>query len=187
MDADTAQYLMARGIQKEAAQRFRLGRDPETGRLTIPYLTPAGPWAIKTRCIQHDNCKEHGCHKYVYDAGAVPTLFNVAALDAERVIVVEGELDAVIAEQYGVPAVAYPGASTWQSNSFWRWCFDSCVEVVVVADGDDAGRNAGRVVAGSLRDAVDDVRLVVLPDGHDTSSFIGAQGVGAFLERIDWL
>lgn len=182
-------YLISRGITTETARRFRLGCDPQTGRLTIPYLSPAGPWHVKYRCIAHDNCKQVHADKYSYDPGSGQHLYNASTLlDAERVVVVEGELDAVTAEQAGVPAVAFPGAQTWQRNTHWRWCFDSCIEITVVADGDEPGRKAAGVVAESLRRAVQaDVDVAVLPDGEDTNSLIGSRGVGAWLGEIGWL
>ena len=182
-----ANYLASRGITQETAERFQLGWNPENGRLVIPYLTPAGPFSLKQRCIQPHDCKTEGHGKYVYDAGAVPHLYNASTLlDCDSVVVVEGELDAVVAEQVGVPAVAYPGTANWQKHM--PYCFDSQAEIVVIADGDDPGRKAADRVAASLRDAVSgEVRVVEMPAGHDTGSFVQEFGEFEFLERIGWI
>jgi DNA primase len=181
-------YLTDRGITAETADRFRLGVDP-TGRLVIPYLSPAGPWHLKYRCITGHDCKTEGHGKYGYDPGSEQHLFNAQTLlDAERVVVTEGELDAIAVEQAGMNAVAYPGAETWAKCKHWRWCFDSVVEIVVVADGDQPGRKAAGAVCDSLRlSAHADVRVVVLPDGHDSNSFINEYGDLAYLEELEWL
>lgn len=188
-----ARYLNERGISRRAIDRFKLGFDGE--RLVIPYLTPKGPWHLKRRCIQHDKCEGHP--KYQNDDGSDLRLYNAQTLlAADRVVIVEGELDAISVEMAGVPAVAYPGAQSWKANKAWRWCFDSCEEVVVVADGDpprdgkpSVGEEAGRTVAESLRSSLPDieVRLVVMPEGMDSNSFIQEHGQLEYLERIGWL
>ena len=181
-------YLANRGINQQAARRFRLGYDGEW--LTIPYDTPAGPLLIKRRCIAGHDCKEEGHGKYKADTGSVPHLYNAQTLlRAERVVVAEGELDAVAIESAGVPAVAYPGVATWEKNQFWAYCFDSCSEVIVVADGDEPGRKAARQVGESLRRRLPDtdVRVVELPDSDDSSSLIVKEGPVAFLDSIGFL
>lgn len=181
-------YLTERGIEEGTAKKFRLGLDAPTGRLAIPYLTPVGPWSIKLRCIEHEDCKPIHNDKYIYsESGTESHLFNSATLrTAERVLLTEGELDAITAEQYGINAVSYPGATNWQKH--WRWCFDSVSEIAVVADGDEPGRKAATSVADSLRSAVSaDVKVVRLPDGFDTNSFINAYGDFELLLELDWL
>lgn len=182
-------YLASRGITQASIEVFNLGLDPTSGRLTIPYLTPAGPLMIKERCIVSHDCKEAGHPKYMYEAGTVIHLFNAPALRSTQLaVVVEGELDAVAVSQLGLTAVAYPGTAMWKANPHWRWCFDSLSEVVVVADGDDQGRKAAAGVADSLRNAVQaDIRVVQLPDGSDSNSYITDNGEVDYLERLDLL
>lgn len=200
-DGGAAAYLAERGITRRAIDRFQLGYSGDTGsyknadRLAIPYLSPAGPWHVKYRCIADHNCKDLGHGKYIYDDGAEQHLFNAQTLlTAERVVVVEGELDAVSVEAAGVPAVAYPGAETWKKNRHWRWCFDSVTEVIVVGDGDTpregkevgVGEEAAKAVADTLRQSLPDidVRMVVMPLGHDANSFINTYGQVDFLAEI---
>lgn len=180
-------YLTKRGITEASTTRFRLGC--ENGRLTIPYLSPAGPWIVKTRCIHNHDCKDEGHAKYMLDVGSELHLFNAAALlDADLVVVTEGELDAITVTQLDIPAVAYPGTQMWKSHPHWRWCFDSTSEVVVVADGDEPGRKAAAVVADSLRGSVAaDIRVVNLPDGYDSNSYITDNGDADYLDRLDLL
>lgn len=182
-------YLGSRGITAASIDKFQLGYDLATGRLTIPYLTPAGPFVIKYRCIGNHDCKEHGHGKYVYDTGSAIHLYNAQALrNSELVVVTEGELDAISVDQTGVAAVGYPGTAMWKANPHWRWCFDSLEQIIVVADGDEPGKKAGTAVTESLRNAVDaDVRLVVLPDGQDSNSYLTEFGETDYLERLDLL
>lgn len=180
-------YLLARGISREVAAMFSLGAVTEgefAGRLSIPYLTPGGVVQIKYRCTEHQDCKAAGCSaKYLYEAGTGTYLYNAQVLiAAERVVVTEGELDAICVQAYtGIPAVAYPGADTFKNQRHWRLCFEGIGEVIVVADGDKPGKEAARRVAETIGMHA---RIVDMPPGQDSNSFIASQGAGAFLERI---
>lgn len=189
--AQARRYWADRGLTKAAAERFKIGYTGDTGtatanRLAIPYETPAGPWQVKYRRVGDGDSP-----KYIYDDGAEQHLYNTQTLlTADRVVIVEGELDAIAVETIaGLPAVAYPGAETWRGNKHWVWCLDSCQEIAVIADGDDAGRKAARVVAESLRRALPDINTTVvdLGDGEDSNSFLAAHGAVDFIERLGWL
>lgn len=187
-------YLTRRGIRPPMWEKFQLGFDGE--RLTIPYLTPAGPWHVKRRCIQDHDCKEQKCAKYKNDEGSEQHLFGAARLldDIDVAVIVEGELDVIAVEQAGMPCVGVPGADVWKKLRHMRWCFDSVNEVVVVGDGDEprggqkfgVGEQAARAIADSLRTTFTDVdvRTVILPVPHDSNSFIQAESEIAFLQHI---
>jgi DNA primase len=185
-------YLLSRGISQEAAVLFRLGYvtagNEFTGRLAIPYVTPAGVVQIKYRCINqaHDDHKSTDCPKYLYEKGSGQHLYNAGVLTqaVDLVVVTEGELDTVCVQAYtGIPAVAFPGTKSWQQHKdYYRLCFESVTEVVVVADGEEVGREAARRVAESIGSFA---RVVEMPDGEDANSFIAGQGAGAFMERLD--
>ena len=182
LNRETAQYLLSRGISKEVAQMFQLGyvaTGEMAGRLSIPYLTPAGVVQIKYRRMVDDESP-----KYLYEAGGGLFLFNAQALmrASDIAVITEGELDAVCVQAYcGIPAVAYPGADTWKRQQHWRLCFEGIQEVIVVADGDKVGREAARRVAESIGFGA---RVVDMPAGQDANSFIAGEGASVFLERI---
>lgn len=202
-------YLSRRGVNRRTADRFKLGFDGE--RLTIPYLTPTGVWFIKRRCVADHDCKAERCSKYLNPEGANLRLYNAQTLlRADRVVITEGELDAVVVEQAGANCVGYPGAEAWKKSRHWRWCFDSVEEVIVVADGDppeknprnkekqpgDAGwvdrgvgEESGRAVVDVLRTSLPDldVRLVLMPVGHDSNSFITEFGEIEYLSFTGWI
>ena len=194
-DGPAISYLAERGIDPASIERFQLGYDGR--RLVIPYLTPAGPLLTRRRCITcASKCEGHA--RYLDSDGAETHLFNAQTLrGADRVVVTEGELDAISVEQAGISAVGYPGAQRWMKQPHFRWCFDSLDEVIVVCDGDEpevgetegTGEKAGRRVAKSLRDALPDVlvTVAVMPVGHDSNSFIKQHGVMDFVEKIGWV
>lgn len=195
---EAADYLLRRGLNEEIAEEARLGfvSDPVEeaherfkGRLVIPYLTVSGVVGLKFRCIEHEDCKEVGCVKYLAEDGFHPRLYGVSALleRSPHIVISEGEINA-LATRYlaGVPSVGAPGASIWKP--FWSRLFGGYEEVVVIAHGDDAGVNfAKSIVDGSSQRRIqplDNARIVRMPDGHDENDVILAEGAEAFRKRL---
>lgn len=190
------EYLRTRGLgfpsTKEALDRFNLGyvNDPLPGHemyrgyLAIPYLrwSQDQVWSvvsIRFRCIQDHDHKGHG--KYMTLAGDRPRLYNTLALlkDSPRIAITEGEIDAITAQVCGIPAVGAPGAQSWQQH--FREPFLGYREVFVLADGDEAGMQFARTIAGSLPNA----KIIPSPEGQDVNSFVLDKGPDALLERLN--
>lgn len=186
---DALKYLYARGLG-EFTGRYSLGVVTEpwpghemmTGRISIPYLTPAGPVDLKFRCIADHDCKAEHCPKYLGLEGGGGRLYNARAVLAANntVVICEGEFDAMaVSGLAGVPAVGYPGTDTWQRGKHFPRVFAG-LDVVVLADGDKPGVSAAKVVAKSIPGA----RIVHMPNGEDANSFLLAHGADAFRERL---
>lgn len=183
-----APYLESRGIQLETAKAWKLGfvADPMPGhedfkgRLAIPYLSPAGCLAFKFRCVDHQDCKAVDCIKYLGEPGAEPRIFGVWNFrhDTPVLALCEGELDAITATQVGVRAVGFPGATHWRD--YWAHLFEGYDEVVLLRDGDSAGRKMAETLAGRLPN----LRSVGMPEGEDVSSLVVKLGGDALRERI---
>lgn len=176
------EYLISRGLDPEEVVRFGLGfvSEPEIGhdmfkgRLSIPYTreSPSGVRTvrgIKFRRLQDDS----GGAKYLPTPGFKPALYNTKDMieNEDEICVCEGELDAVTASVNGVPAVAAPGATTWQAK--WNPLFLGYETVFVLADGDKAGLEFAEVVADNLPN----VKIVPMLDGEDVNSMILKYGV----------
>jgi DNA primase len=180
------EYLEARGISPETAERWKLGYVPEgqyRNRIAIPYWTPAGYSQMVFRCLHlpGEECKELVAHdKYLAMPGYRP-MFNVRALSvgADKVYVTEGELDAITASANGFPAVATGAATKWKA--WWSFCFDGPREVIVLADGDDAGRSLIERVKREVRHS----RGVAFPEGQDVSSYVLEKGADALRLLIE--
>jgi DNA primase len=188
--SEAASYLAERGLwEQEAVDGFLLGfaADPApghewfAGRLTIPYLTPSGVVGMKFRCIQGHDCKEAGHEKYLGPAGQKDRLYNVQALHEANgtVYITEGEIDALSATLAGAPAVGISGASKWQPH--YAKVFEDFETVTVLVDGDDAGKDFAKRVRAELEG---NVRVVTLPQGYDTNSYILEYGVNVFKDLI---
>lgn len=179
-------YLTARGITPDMVNRWKLGyveSGSHRGRISIPYWTPAGYSAAVYRCLHlpNDPCKELEHHsKYLATDGYRP-MFNVRALSvgADRVFIVEGELDAIVATYHGFPCVATGGAKNWKE--WWAYCFDGPRELVVLRDGDDKGKEFASHIKHELRN----VMVIDFPDGYDVSSYTlehGPEGLRSLIQ-----
>jgi DNA primase len=104
----------------------------------------------------------------------------------QRILVVEGYMDVIALAQFGIDyAVATLGTAT--SKAHIDLLFRICPELVFCFDGDKAGQQAAwratEAALPSLRDGRQ-VRIMLLPEGHDPDSLVRNEGVGNFEERI---
>ena len=176
-------YLMARGVTQETASTFRLGfvAEPEIGheqyrgRLAIPYVTPSGVIDIRFRALDSDEGA-----KYLTRPGASSHMYNVPAFqeDVDVIAICEGEFDTMIASQCGVTAVGIAGANNWKD--WYHRAFRDYRRVLVLTDGDSAGRELGKRIAQQIDVAV----VVPMPDGMDVNEFVQAHGAQALRERV---
>lgn len=173
-------YLARRGIDLEVARSNALGvvTDPVpghehlVGRLSIPYLTAAGPVNMNFRCIQDHKCKDAGHPKYINLTGAGTNLYGVQYLDeaGDYIAIAEGEIDAISSNLAGVPCVGISGAKKWQDH--WNNIFEDFTRKYVYQEGDAAGKEfADRLVSevGAIR--------IVLPQGQDVNSILVEHGI----------
>jgi DNA primase len=105
----------------------------------------------------------------------------------QRLLVVEGYMDAVRLHQSGIPyAVATLGTATTPEH--FRRIFRMVSEVVFAFDGDRAGRAAAwRALQHALPEAREgrEIRFLFLPEGHDPDSLVGEEGRDAFERRLE--
>jgi DNA primase len=182
-------YLAGRGITEEAARHAALGvaveplkgHEGRAGRLSIPYLTDAGPVNMTFRCIQDHDCKAIPGHtKYMLPSGAATNLYNVQAYEGAgaHISLCEGELDALVLSMLGEPAMGIPGADKWQPH--WGDILQDFSRVYVFSDGDTAGQKFFDHVKMECSQAIN----IPMPDGHDVNSAYLAYGEDFLLRKI---
>lgn len=157
MTVEAARYLLGRGLTRETVATFRLGvvggehvppgHSRYTGWLSIPYLVNGEPVRIRFRRPEWLGLDRE---KYGQPSGETLRTFNVDAIKAadDTIHVTEGEFDAMILNQIGLPAIALPGASSFRGyhgrmlagfNRVWVW-----------GDPDDAGQELVQKVTNRL-------------------------------------
>jgi len=181
---EAGRYLTSRGITKEAAHKHRLGfvaspmigHEDMVGRLSIPYVTPAGVVEMRFRAIDPNTNP-----KYLSRVGSKTHMYNVKAFNerSEFIAICEGEMDAIVASSIcGIPAVGVPGAQTWQPS--YRRAFQDYRKVFILADGDAAGQE----LAKKIVQAIDVAVVVTMPEGKDVNDIVMEEGPDGLRERI---
>ena len=187
---DAARYLLARGINRNAAATFRLGvvADPLPGHerfhgfLSIPYLDAHGhPLTMRFRCIAEHDHRAHGHGKYMSVTGEPARVYNIGAIHHadDELHVAEGEFDAQVLTLHGMPAVAIPGVHAWSNHH--RRMLAGFSRVWVWGDPDDAGADFITRVSRSLRSA----KGVRLRHGDVTDTYLagGADALHALISK----
>jgi putative DNA primase/helicase len=111
------------------------------------------------------------------------TIYNLpAVVNAEIVLVCEGEKDCDTATSQGFVATCNPmGAGKWEDrySEFLR-----SKDVVIIPDADDPGEKHGMQVLASVRTRARSVKLLRLPFGKDLSEWIQQGGTADELRNL---
>ena len=103
---------------------------------------------------------------------------------AERIILVEGNMDVITLHQAGFNnAVAPLGTSFTEEQASLLARYTK--EVVLTMDADDAGQKAIRRASAILEKTGLKVRVIVIPDGKDPDEFIKKNGPDRFMGLIE--
>lgn len=180
-------YLSDHAIDQAISIKYELGFVAEPlpgderfrGMLSIPYLTPSGPVAIKFRALTDSGAK------YAQSQGQEGRLYNTAAyFEAGTTIgISEGEMDAIAAtEHLGVPTLGVPGAKAWKDK--WTILFKDFLQVFVFADGDAEDSEAWQfplTVAAAIGWRA---KIIRCPQTEDVSSMCGQGRQGELLSLM---
>jgi DNA primase len=166
------EYLTDRGLSEDTILEAQLGlgiAGPYRGWLAIPYMDGQGRWRTTRYRSLPPKEKEYRTLK-----GARRHLYNVQAVDEPVLGICEGEFDALILRQLGLPAVALPGVNTWQRE--WRWLFRNSDLVYVFVDhareDQEEARTAEKRAMAAMRATigmVTEVEPVEMPEGKDVT------------------
>lgn len=151
------------------------------GMLSIPYMTPAKCVGVKYRNLRPD-----AEPRYTQPSGQETHLYNVLDVQkpSTRIVICEGEIDAMTVSMLGIPAVGVPGTHNWKG--FYYRIFDGYKDIVVLTDNDvkTDGSNPGQELARTIFRDLMGARNVVLPPGRDANSFFLEEGEEALLKLI---
>lgn len=164
----------ARGLTDETIEKYQLGWDSKS--ITIP-IYDANNNLVNIR-HRRDPEKSDG-PKIWGEKGSKVSLFNIQELAHTNeqndftILIVEGEFDAMVATQYGFPAVSGTGgASTFKKE--WLRDFEDIETVYICYDSDKAGQDGGKRTAALFEGKA---RIVELPasteDKIDVTDYFG--------------
>ncbi|MHB8420333.1 MAG: DNA primase [Myxococcales bacterium] len=172
-------------------KQARDGYDFFRGRLMIPIRSPEGQTvAFGGRIIEGQDDRKfiNSRESPIYRKGEL--LFGVdAARDSIRksgqALLVEGYFDAIALHQHGIRnTVALCSASLTAEQVKLLRRFEAR-ELVLVLDGDEAGRRGVARAAGPLLAMGMPARVVVLPAGVDPDEHVLAVGAAAFRAQVE--
>lgn len=152
----------ARGLWESTIARHEIGWDKNRNAFTIPIRDAKGD-LVNVRRYQTRPAK--GRRKmWGMEGMNEPRLYPIDIIldmDPDEIIICEGELDAIITNQFGFPAVTRTAsATTWRPE--WNVAFKDKV-VYLCHDSDEAGQDGNRRVGRSLRRIARELRVVHLP------------------------
>lgn len=176
-------WLEKRGITEAIARSRRLGLvknpikgdGPFVGRLSIPYITDAGPVSMNFRCILDHDCKAIDKHsKYRKPKGIETRLYGVQDYFNKglAIHITEGELDTIILSRVvGLPSIGLPGSANWSDH--YKYVFKDFDDMYMWCDGDSAGNAMFNKFAKEFGRRI---KLVPLPEGEDVNSLYLKRG-----------
>lgn len=168
-----------RGVDHETIVERKIGWQPlensaNGGRYTLPILDEDGALVNVRR---YDPKEKYRKMLSLTGYGSPVRLFPIENLvNSQRILLVEGEWDALIASQFGVPAVSGTGgAGTFSAK--WLPYFAG-KDVVIMYDNDEAGHTGARVAASKLAGVAASVRVGTVPgpEGSDVADLFGVEG-----------
>lgn len=174
-------YLRKRGLKTETIGRFRLGYSADFDGITIPFVS-ARDIVVMLKVRRLGNAKP----KYLTMGHSFPLpvnthLFNVSALrEPGTLVLCEGEFDAMILAQEGIPAVGIPGVESWQDH----WGLLLPRQVVLLMDPDDQGLRAAHSIRKSVSEYGTSARIGTLTEGDITEEYVRGGGIEAIQEAI---
>lgn len=174
---DLLDYLEARrGITRDTVVRFMIGYDsePRNEAFTIPMFNADGN-LVNVKWYRPDPGEKNkmwGCTKH-----NEARLYPMAAMKgAKEIYVCEGEMDALILNQYGFPAVTGTGGSEVSVKREWAPFFEG-LTVYLVYDRDKAGEKGAAKAMARLKNHAKKILKVALPyevtekGGKDVTDF----------------
>ena len=147
-------YLHRRGFTDETIKYFRIGAE-DADTVMLPYYRNDELVNVKYRSISDKK-------KMRTEKEAEPILFNRDSIQDERLVICEGEYDAMALHQYAVEAVSVPmGAGNHQwIETEWEY-LETFETICLCFDNDAAGQMNAREIAKKLGEWR--CRLVTLP------------------------
>lgn len=165
-----------RGLERKTIIEWELGWDGS--RYTIPVRDIEGE-LVNVRRYQMGGAPTNKMLNLPGHGSAV--LFRPDILrDNEDIVITEGEMDCILLNQTGIPAVTHTaGASTFRAA--WAGQFVD-KNVWICYDADNAGKEGARKVENLLRDFAANLFVIQIPattKGADVTDFIHLEGHSA--------
>lgn len=175
-----------RGISDETLDKFGIGFDANRKRYTVPVYDREGR-LVNVR-LYNPNAKGENPKMLPFAVGYGTQLFNPVVLnDNTDVVLCEGEWDAIINCQHGVPTLTHTGGAGAFQMAWVSEFKDK--HVFICYDDDEGGRKGALRTARMLRDMAAGVYIMALntgkPKGDITDFYLGGGTGEQFRSLMD--
>lgn len=162
-----AWLLEHRGVTTDAVKYFKLGYDG--ARVTIPI---ENQFELIVNQRRYDITKKSDAKMISHGKGyGGATLFPSFNLHKDKVVLVEGEWDAILGNQCGIPCICSTGGAGYWCQEFNELL--SGKDVTILYDNDEAGRKGSDLAASNLAKYASVVRVTEYPhEGCDLTDFL---------------
>lgn len=173
-NAEVQEHLWSsRDISEDTIRQFKLGWDRGSQAFSIPvYLDDDSLFNVRMYRPEAPSDRKIWWHRVKDPSIPVPMFPANVTRRSDWVVLCEGEMDAIIATQYGFPAVSgTAGSGTW--NVEWSESFRN-KHVFICYDRDIAGERGARMVAEHLEPYAQSIYIVKIPinkKGADITDF----------------
>jgi len=179
-----------RMLTDEVVDHYKIGFEERDGerRITLPIVDGQGNYRDIRRWL-HPKSRAEGKQKMLHwrTGYGATRLFPIDQLQADELVICEGELDALALIAQGIPAItATCGASTWPDSLSERF---KDKQVTVLMDDDRAGEEGAKKRAGSLAQHGIAAKIAQWPedrpDSWDVTDELREHGVSSLRQILE--
>jgi hypothetical protein len=172
---DSLDYVQKeRGLSKETIIKYNIGYSVKTKRTTFPIYDDAQNLVNVRQHSKHYRDRAKGFKVIGIKGFNQVRLTPLEALKEKDIYIFAGEFDAYLAQSLGLKgAVTKTGPEKQWYKRFNNYFKDK--NVAIIYDNDKAGREGANLIATSLLEIANKVKVVVLPlsnKGEDFTDFI---------------
>jgi hypothetical protein len=167
----------ARGLSNETIERFQIGWDSARSRYTVPVRDADGVLVNVRMYKPEAKDPKDKMESWGQGWGSRRLFLPHVLAEHDEVIVTEGEMDAILGQQHGLPTMTHTaGASAW--NKEWDPLFANKT-VFICYDVDKAGQEGAVKAALSISRQAAEVFIIRLPGtakGFDLTDYLTSWG-----------
>ena len=154
-----------RGFNDETIKRFKIGMN-ENGDIAIPVFKDNSLIDFKFRSIKEKKFyRIQGAQTWVVNEDAI-----TSARESKKIMIVEGEMDAMAISQLGIKSVISPTGGAHNKKMEWlELISDEIEDVYICMDNDEIGQEAARDIAERI--GLEKCFNIVLPT-KDANDFL---------------
>lgn len=173
LNDDAIEYCTQRGLDYTDIEKFKLGYDKATNRLTFPLLDRYNNIiGFNKRRLNEDQSMKyiHSSNNEVFNKASY--LYNINNVDTEYeyIFIAEGVMDVILATKYGLKNVVCTLGSAFREEHY-----DIITKLglipVMLYDGDEKGRKSIKSAMDLIYSKGTYPLVVMLPDGYDLADY----------------